>query len=134
MNREIRFRVWDLKNKKMFMPDEVSVTILLEDFYHIEDLNGNVIVQPEFVELLQFTGIYDKNNKPVYENDVVEDITSKELYLVKFTNGRFVLFDYYHNYIDRDDEYEGDDLWSISPILKIKGNFFENPELIKEQR
>jgi len=52
MEREIKFRAWDKKSKIMKY-----------------DIN---IISNSFGELLQFTGLKDKNGKEIYEGDIIE--------------------------------------------------------------
>ena len=53
--REIKFRVWDKTQCRMFIPDGLK----------------NPINFTENVEHMQFTGLHDKNGKEIYEGDVV---------------------------------------------------------------
>ena len=68
--REIKFRAWDLNNRKMY------------DTY-IVDENGSFCVDGDFtnncecseedrVIQMQFTGSKDKNEKEIYEGDIVK--------------------------------------------------------------
>ena len=70
--REIKFRAWDLNNRKMY------------DSY-IVDENGSFCVDGDFtnncecseedrVIQMQFTGLKDKKGKEIYEGDIIEQI------------------------------------------------------------
>lgn len=69
MQREIKFRVWDIKNKRFLSQSS--------EYYHIGDITGIPYTLNEILNKLdrfvvqQFTGLYDKNKKPIYEGDRV---------------------------------------------------------------
>ena len=135
--REIKFRVWDKKNKKMYYGYE-------PDRPNMIDLDGNLYItgagnkdeyggptdyisgcdQENYI-LMQYTGRKDVNGKEIYEGDIIADDAGRiigyviydetsAVYLLKFELGG----DYYLN---RFTEY------------KIIGNIYQNPELLEEE-
>ena len=132
MNTRFKFRVWDTLNKSFIYPDEGYQGHFIIDlngkFHNLQNGSGG----DEYI-VQQFTGLFDKNNKPIYEGDVVRcncwqngverhNYTSVDS--VKFYRGVF-----YPRYIH--DECEDD--WYSSGIdtIEVIGNVFENSDLLK---
>jgi uncharacterized phage protein (TIGR01671 family) len=130
MNREIKFRAWD----KLGHPEKEICEVLEIDFKEQKVLLKGKNKQ-EFwrlfkdVELLQFTGLKDKNGKEIYEGYIVRckgDIFSKYL------NLEVVFFP--ENYPDRVmlmsiDNHCG--LYDINEDIEVIGNIYENSELLE---
>lgn len=84
MTRPIKFRAWDGEKMIPFgLWDLDSGTVLVGDFPHITDY-----------PIMQFTGLLDKHDKPIYEGDIVmawfdlgpagEDIYTVEVKITPF--------------------------------------------------
>lgn len=77
----------------------------------------------------QFTGLYDKNGKEIYEGDILKFSDGNKLYIVKFIKGMFQASDL---------EGEGYSLYLLSNLdnhnYEIVGNVFDNPELLEEDK
>ncbi len=117
--REIKFRVWDKDTKEIFdlFGDYNSVWIA-------SILRGE---HPE-IEVMQYTGLKDKNGKEIYEGDIVKEANFGSFYQVLWS-----------------DEYSEWNCQSLLPSkyelsihtlgeVKVIGNIYENPELLEEQK
>lgn len=86
--------------------------------------------------LCQFTGLYDKNGNKIWENDIVK--TASDIYAqVKFglyTTG-FALEECNQGfYVDFSDEtYLRHELGYWNNKVEVRGNIFDNPELLQEE-
>jgi len=60
-SRIIKFRAWAYASKKMFYPDS-------DDGWELE--NGILSSLPNTI-LMQYTGLHDKNDKEIYEGDIL---------------------------------------------------------------
>jgi len=110
--REIKFRAWDKRNKKMSKP-----YILKGEGYEEFDFGKGCI-------LIQYTGVKDKNGKEIYEGDIVKSPTFISEVIWKKDSGCFL-------YKTNNKTFEGFAMgyeW-----VEIIGNIYENPELIKSQ-
>lgn len=126
--REIKFRAWDLKNKKII---PVAMNCVYRNRH---SLHGDIyIYQAEpfgesvRIELMQFTGLKDSNGKEIYEGDIVEfsDRLTKirdALGVVGFKNGSFIIYSgaiTHYRWIDYD--------------VEVIGNTYENHSLLEEE-
>lgn len=134
MEREIKFRVWNGSQ----MIDDVTVgkhgAFWTSGISDIDAASlGNTTIYHETTPLMQFTGLRDKKGKEIYEGDIV-DVWSAGSNLkngiIKFGQGRAGFFI---------GNASNSTCWSLSgggdnynqEDLKVIGNIYENPELLK---
>jgi uncharacterized phage protein (TIGR01671 family) len=114
--REIKFRAWDKTNKKMvygnigFIQYENDFTVGAFDSFGYPIQNKNV-------ELMQYTGLKDKNGKEIYEGDIVRWFFMEE---------RVSPIEY-HKWFFQPKGWGNIDLSETEVI----GNIYENPELLE---
>nr|DAV28706.1 MAG TPA: YopX protein [Caudoviricetes sp.] len=80
-------------------------------------------------ELMQSTGLKDKNGVEIFEGDIVKiigDVLGDDMSVIRFTEGGFYL-----DYKNLDTEFEL--LYSIDLPIEIIGNIYENPELLEDK-
>lgn len=123
--REIKFRAWDKVYKRMVysltpMFDENENAL---DMSWIKDYDGDY-------ELMQFTGLHDENNVPIYEGDIVPSLYNNKPCVVVWDQGccefRTENDGYSEHLYDTTGEFDfGRNMWEVI------GNIYENPELLE---
>lgn len=119
MNKEIKFRVWNNIVKKMLYSNGDLMICLCGTLYSTWDKQHE---DPKDFILNQFTGIRDGNNNEIYEDDIVELVSNKERYKVKY-NSRKAMF-----VLGRD---FANDIPLDSCEIEIIGNIHKHPERLK---
>jgi hypothetical protein len=115
--RTIKFRAWDKKHSQMILPDWLTE---IEWNSHdtpdsIEFNDGEGLLHIKEFELMQFTGLLDKNGTEIYEGDILQ--TRDYLGKVVFEDGMFEL------HSPQDENYHSL-AGQASP--EIIGNIYEN--------
>lgn len=124
--REIKFRAWH--NEEKIMGEVLGIDILHKEiFFSNEDVDCYEHTDFKDIELMQYTGLKDKNNKEIYEGDIVTLHNSKYKVIFNTKEARFVL---------RDDEFESEIPFTNNnnERMEIIGNIYENPELLGENK
>ena len=112
--REIKFRAWDEKNKEMRYDGMLNI-YNKDGSWLYEDGKGNF--HSSFGEIMQFTGLLDKNGKEIYEGDIVQYLFA----------GKKVVREVYWNEVN----FCWTPLNQNSLDMEIIGNIYENPDLLK---
>jgi uncharacterized phage protein (TIGR01671 family) len=138
--REIEYRGWDSHNKRWVYG------LLLMDVkghYRIQydPRQFSVIVDPDSIG--EYTGIKDKNNKKIYEGDIIltQGQNRRFIQVVEFHNTRETCgrgwVGVNHKTVDNfghDNPVQGGFSYSPMPChCEIIGNIHENPELLKTE-
>ncbi len=115
MQRSIKFRAWDKKYKKMYYGD-IRIALAFPD---------------KDIEIMQYTGLLDKNGKEIYEGDIVKFIVEidydKQIYEMVNWLVRWSVEDAYFEVVYQDET----GMLDAACNMEIVGNIYENPELVK---
>lgn len=119
-----KFRAWFKQGSKM-------VNVATIDFLEKEvKSHANVMYSFDEIELMQSTGLIDKNGEEIFEGDVLltYDGELAKVYWDDVLAGWFVDFIYEIAELS-----EVADIQSGRSICEIIGNIYENPELLEEK-
>lgn len=123
MSREIKFRAWD-KQAKLFLDveahfsNEVSITPDDESRGHFRPAQFEA--DQTRIQLLQYTGLKDKNGTEIYEGDLIDEPGA--------WGARTVVWRWAGWALEEDGEF-----YAIQVLdeMEVIGNIYENPELLK---
>ena len=127
--REIKFRAWHKEEK--IMGEVLGIDILHKEiFFSNEDVDRYEHTDFKDIELMQYTGLKDKNNKEIYEEDIVKLRANHGIGVIKYSDewGAFIV-EYIKprplavlgmNYYKED--------------IEVLGNIYEKPELLGENK
>lgn len=146
--REIKFRAWNEENKKMFY---------MSDYLHGIDLSNQLAIlvdsknkaEPFYTisaELMQYTGLKDKNGKKIYEGDILKYYPYSNLgHIKKFSINPVVwgatgdsdgyAHGKHYEWTVGDDSLAdvADSKYPEVAYCEVVGNIYENPELLNEK-
>lgn len=132
--RTIKFRAWDNENNQMLDVQELN----FEDCFYGGEMQIKTTMYNDYFDcrempLMQYTGLHDKNEKEIYEGDIIRipddyelyGTNAGEAYEVYFAYGGFRLKPKYNSkargyWLEDDNE------------IEIIGNIYENKELLNE--
>ena len=151
MSREIKFRAWDNTAQMMLSSDDIALAL---------QLNGDVLPLDLFASsegmlslrrspknerytLMQFTGLKDKNDKEIYEGDIVFNANKHPFtlvnqdprtYVVEWREGKYneenTWLQNTPGFIFRKLDKRYMELIFNQSQIEIVGNIYENPELL----
>ena len=125
-----KFRAWLKKEQKM--DNEIDHISWLEDELYCIGDGITYMVSAEDLVLMQSTGLKDKNDKEIFEGDIVRQVrtqptTENEVIIgvITMLEGAWLIMN--------DCEKLASDLWSETDENEIIGNIYENPEILEDK-
>lgn len=156
MNREIKFRVWDRALNKMITKENVKGLLdtvntgdcdtdytysrdewypaydILIIFDYFEEIQYRYIedTSTKRFELMQYTGLHDKNGKEIYEGDIVRIIVNnniEKICKVEFKNGIFGVMFSKNKKLTAFPHF-------CNTTFEVIGNVFENGDILNDSK
>nr|DAQ62740.1 MAG TPA: YopX protein [Caudoviricetes sp.] len=121
MNREFEFRAWLTKYNKMV---NIYSWNIWQEYFMCSEYDSEFYL--EETPIMQYTGLKDKNNKEIYEGDILFESFGERYYKVVFENGSFKA-----EFEGDFEEYSFDLIDVVAQGCEVVGNIYENPELLK---
>ncbi len=145
--REIEFRGYDKELKKMTYFDDGEYDYILPLTFRLDqvfrkDSNYNDYEDFEWkdisnkVEIMQYTGLKDKNGKKIFEGDIVKKDTFDDTKpnFINLSYAKVVYIDELAGFylVNNNNKI----LWSVSEDkynIEVAGTIYDNPELLEEK-
>ncbi|WP_394863413.1 YopX family protein [Paraclostridium bifermentans] len=117
------YRVWNKKENKMYY--DVMISSGSEKLAYRVDKESSSWIEMDYNDLIIMRALSKKQNgDTIYDGDIVEE--DDQLYLVVWRDYKFILYGFYSSFFE-----VSQDAFSETTV-KLKGNRYENPELIND--
>ena len=143
MSRDIKFRGWDSVNEVMLPVESINFR---EGYVSLNEGDNSLTDTLEMIELMQYTGLKDKNGKEIYEGDILRCKCLKKCKLdscaekvIQYKNSIIEWWESGCNLGYRLRDSKGKTMM-IKPThlrtmeVEVIGNIYENPELLEGER
>jgi uncharacterized phage protein (TIGR01671 family) len=129
--RELKFRAWFKAGLPFGQQYTGMYSVIDLDKESVTVKRSSTFAQSIFiksaVEIMQYTGLKDKNGKEIYEGDILQDRQGKgEVKWIQEHCSFLVRVRKPHGY----HKLEGDYQLNLTEVI---GNIYENPELLKQE-
>lgn len=146
MNREIKFRVWHKELKRFLTKEEYCldfdgklIFLEMDECCGREDYVTLISVNPNLYVIQQFTGLKDRNDKDIYEGDIIYwRVTPNTSPIAQSSHGEIVYSSKGSaQFCLKMPEYGIS--YCFNPVIlnenfTVVGNIFENPELLIDEK
>lgn len=135
--RSIKFRAFNRRTKELKEVLRIFFNENTIEVYKDSDNFDNLTWFLDHCELMQFTGLYDKNGKEIYEGDIIkvnkmpDEIFDEYVGLVIYSTEEIVCFRISRKILSLNKELEYSHYLVGWRKKEIIGNQFENPELLE---
>ena len=125
--RKIEFRAWLKKDKKMVEVKSIhfGTKKIMYGYSESSHCYGNVTCKFDDCELMQFTGLTDKNGTKIFEGDILKSPFDKKFFEVFYDECRFFVK------TNRGTVLRGVQSAIDHYELEVIGNIYDNPELLE---
>ena len=134
MSRIIKMNFWCKERQEMFIWQKHFNSITIIDNNVKPVINNSVKDSHEWYKLnyvpLMYTGMKDRNNKEIYEGDILRHLHMRNVII--FEDGTFK-FKWLDETTKRIRKYNEPMFKNTNIVFSVVGNIFENPELLKER-
>lgn len=122
-NRVIKFRAWDKERKEWLKKSDIYDMLKDQALWNPE--------MSEYYKIQQFTGLFDKNDKEIFEGDIIKfEYNPRNILICKVEYSNYnASFDIYHYYTPNNKE--SMPIGLTKERAEIIGNIFENSDLLK---
>lgn len=129
MPREVKYRAWDKIDKKMRQVVMLDTYSKFQTVFFNERTSNNngYRFSSDGCELMEYTGLKDRNGKEIYEGDIVTGLFNYTDIIGPIVYGSDASF-----FINREGLY-GIGLNNAEDWLEVIGNIYENPELLQKE-
>ena len=130
--REIKFRAWDNVEDKMARVTSIDFR---NEHVSIEGDGYTMTDTFEMFELMQYTGLTDKNGKEIYEGDILKTTyhagTLKERVFIKYVSYDLGMFIVTTKGSSMGTSLGSEVTKAMNPQVEVIGNIYENKELME---
>jgi uncharacterized phage protein (TIGR01671 family) len=120
---------WDKRDEELGRMRKVhSIHLNKKKVIISSKYGGNISVPFQYIKLIQYTGLKDKNSVKIFDGDIVKHIKGN-VYIVEFYNGGFKLLRF-NIYEGKPVAYHDFEVRRLTEI-EVIGNIYENKELLK---
>lgn len=137
-----KYRAWLKTEKRMIETDDLldidyeNEVVTTQQVYFENDLPNDRDLDNfvfEEIKLMQSTGLFDKNNKEIFEGDVVRQVRTQPttenetiIGVVTMIEGAWLIMN--------DNEQLASKLWSETDENEIIGNIYENKDILEDKK